>query len=412
MTRERESRRISVLLFYGTVLLLAWLAYRIVEPFLVQIGWAVVLAICLGPIQERLCPRFGPTRTAAILVVFVVILLVLPLVFAGTALLTQGHQAVANLQSQLEDKGGASAWLHQGWEWARSKVPMLPTEAEAIAKITNSVGGVAGFMASRAGGLLAGAAAFLFNLVITLGILFFLLRDTASFASGLKRILPFGSEQNERLVSLSRDLVAASVTATLAISLLQGLVGGVTFALLGIGGAAVWGLIMGLLSFLPLVGATLVWLPTALWLVLAGSLVKGIVLLLVGVLIMGNVDNVVRPLLLSGKARMNTLVLLVSLLGGVSAFGFIGIVLGPLVAAVVTALFESYAQPPVATAAPIEPAAAPEPPATPTPPHRNPTQPSSSAIRRHCNPPPPHPLRFQLALSCSRVLLTKCSTGT
>jgi predicted PurR-regulated permease PerM len=132
------------------------------------------------------------------------------------------------------------------------------------------------------------------------------------------------------------------VTATLVIAAVQGLVGGVTFAILGIPGAAVWGLIMGILSFLPLVGATLIWLPASVWLVLSGSIGKGIGLLLVGVLIMGNVDNVVRPLLLSGKARMNTLVMLVSLLGGVSAFGFIGIVLGPLVAAMITALAETY----------------------------------------------------------------------
>ena len=99
---------------------------------------------------------------------------------------------------------------------------------------------------------------------------------------------------------------------------------------------------MGILSLLPLVGATLVWLPAAVWLALSGSLVKGIVLAAVGVLILGNVDNVVRPLLLSGKAQMNTLVLIISLMGGVSAFGFIGIVLGPLVAALVTALVESY----------------------------------------------------------------------
>src|SRR5262245_58611863 len=149
----------------------------------------------------------------------------------------------------------------------------------------------------------------------------------------------------------------ACVTATVGISVIQGLLGGAAFALLGIKGAAVWGLVMGILSLLPLVGATLVWLPAALWLALSGSMTKGIVLLAVGAGIMGNVDNVVRPLLLSGKARMNTLVLLVSLLGGVSAFGFIGIVLGPLVAAIATAVFESYLEPPPAEPPPPEAAA-------------------------------------------------------
>jgi predicted PurR-regulated permease PerM len=104
-----------------------------------------------------------------------------------------------------------------------------------------------------------------------------------------------------------------------------------------------WGLIMAILSFLPLVGAALVWGPVALWLAVSGHLVKGLVLALVGVLILGNVDNVVRPLLLAGKSKINTLVLIISIMGGVSAFGFIGIVLGPVVAAVLTGLVETYA---------------------------------------------------------------------
>ena len=127
MSRDRESRRISTLIFYGTVLLLAWLAYRIVEPFLVQIGWAVVLAICLDPIQARLRPRLGPTRTALLLTALVVVLLVLPVAFAGTALVGEGQQAVSDIRSQLEDEGGAAAWLHTGWEWLRGSCPSCPT---------------------------------------------------------------------------------------------------------------------------------------------------------------------------------------------------------------------------------------------------------------------------------------------
>ncbi len=363
MTRERESRRIASLLFYGTVILLAWLTYRIVEPFLVEIGWAIVFTICLQPLQHRLRPRLGPTRTALFLTVLVLVLFILPVLFAGSALLNEGQGLVTTLRNELANKGGAAAWLYTAWDWIRSKLPWLPPDDEVIARVGASAGDVAGFMASRAGALVKGAVTLVFNLAITLGLLFFFLRDSPAFAAGLRRLLPFGPEQNERLLGLAEELVSASVTATLLIGLIQGLIGGLTFALLGIQGAAVWGLLMGILSFLPLVGATLIWLPAAAWLLLSGSIGKGIVLLVVGIGILGNVDNVVRPFVLSGKSRMNTLVLIVSLMGGVSAFGFIGIVLGPLVAAIVTALFESYLEPPPAAAPP--PAV--EAPATATP---------------------------------------------
>jgi predicted PurR-regulated permease PerM len=211
-----------------------------------------------------------------------------------------------------------------------------------IARVTASLGSVAQFLAGQAGGLLRSALGLVVSLFITLGVLFFLLRDAPQFAEKVQRVLPFGAEQNQRLTTLAAELVAASVSATLAIALLQGLIGGLAFALLGIDGAVLWGVMMTLLSLVPLVGAALVWAPAAIWLALSGSLARGIVLAAVGLLIMSQVDNVIRPLLLSGKAKMNTLVLLISLLGGVSAFGFIGIVLGPLVAALLTAIVESY----------------------------------------------------------------------
>ena len=367
MPHKAEAEKVSQLLFYGTVLLICWLAYRIVHPFLVEIGWAVVLAICLDPIRVRLLPRLGPTRTAAVLTVASVVLLVIPVVFVGTAVIAQGGSAVTYLNDQLKDQGGAASWFHQGWEWARQRAPFLPAEEEVIAKITASVGRVAEFVAGQAGGLLKGVANFLFSLVIVLAVLFFLLRDASSFARALRRALPFGAEQNERLMALTSDLVSASVTATIAVAAVQGVIGGLTFALLGVSGYVLWGVMMFLLAFLPLVGATLVWLPAAVWLALSGSIVKGIVLALVGVLVLGNVDNVLRPLLLSGKSQMNTLVLIISLMGGVSAFGFIGIVLGPLVAAILTALAESYrADRAELTAAAPEAPAASAPPASPT----------------------------------------------
>jgi predicted PurR-regulated permease PerM len=365
MSRKTEAERVSQLVFYGTVLLIGWLAYRIVQPFLVEIGWAVVLAICLDPVRVRLLPRLGPTRTALLLTLAVLVLLVIPIVFVGTAVVAQGGPAVDYLQAQLQDQGGAARWFHEGWEWARARAPFLPTEQEAIAKVTASVGKVAEFLAGQAGGLLKGAANFLFALVITLAVLFFVLRDGVAFQVALRRVLPFGTEQNERLLVITSDLVSASVTATLAIAALQGAIGGVVFALLGIPGSVLWGTMMGILALLPLVGATLVWLPAAVWLALSGSLVKGIVLALMGVLVLGNVDNVVRPLLLAGKSQMNTLVLIISLMGGVAAFGFIGIVLGPLVAAILTALVGSYQVEEEPTPAPAlaAPAAPPSPPA-------------------------------------------------
>jgi predicted PurR-regulated permease PerM len=345
MTRPEDSQRLGNLAFYAAVLLVAYLGYQIVQPFLIEIAWAAVLAICLAPVQDRLSRRIGWLRSAVLLTVLTLLLLFLPALAAVTALVQKGPALVDYVHGQLNDRGGPMGLFHLVWDWLHQRLPFLPPEEDIVSRASASIGGFAGGLASRAGSVVKGAVSVVFSLLLTLGILFFLLKDQRALAAAAPRLLPFGRAQNERLLTLMRDIVSASVTSTLAIAIIQGILGAIAFLALGVPGAALWAGVMTVLALLPAVGSALVWAPAAIWLAVSGSLVKGIVLAAVGVLILGNVDNVVRPLLLSGSARMNTLVLIISLLGGVSAFGFIGIVLGPVVAAVFTALVESYQLP-------------------------------------------------------------------
>jgi predicted PurR-regulated permease PerM len=342
MKRRSESGRLAHAVFYGTVLLVAWIVWKVVQPFALEIGWAVVLAICLNPIRLRVEPRFGRTRTALLLVLGVLVLVVVPLVFVGHTLYDSGGSGVQYVQRRLASEGGAGGLFHRLWEWAHARIPFLPDEQTAISELSHRLAQVMTFAASQAGRIVAGVLSFLFSLVIMLSILFFLLRDAAGFEAMVRRVMPFEPDQNDRFVRIATELVSASVTASLLIAAVQGIVGGFVLWLLGVKGAVLWGLIMAILSFLPLVGAALVWGPVALWLAVSGHFVKGLVLALVGVLVLGNVDNVVRPLLLAGKSKINTLVLIISIMGGVSAFGFIGIVLGPLAAVMLEAILESY----------------------------------------------------------------------
>ncbi len=366
MSQPGKVQSPTSLVFYGAVLVIGYLGFQIVRPFLSEIAWAIVLAICLAPVQERLAKRLGPMRSAALITLMVVFLLVLPTLLAIGMLVSQGPQVVDYVETQLRNRGGPMGLFTLAWEWLHTRLPMLPSEEEVVQKLSSSLGAVASEAASRAGSIVKGAVSFVFGLVITLGILFFLLKDAPEMTRAARRLLPFGREQNDRLLSLTRDIVSASVTSMLVIAVIQGVVGGLTFLFLGIDGAALWGGLIAVLSTLPAVGAALVWAPAAIWLAVSGSLVKGVILALVGLLVLGNVDNVVRPLLLSGSARMSTLVLIISLLGGVSAFGFIGIVLGPVVAAVLTALVESYVL--VPEAEPAAPETVPEPPPVAPPP--------------------------------------------
>jgi predicted PurR-regulated permease PerM len=324
------------------VLLVAWIMWKVVQPFALEIGWAVVLAICLNPIRLRIEPRLGRTKTALALVLGVLVIVVVPVVFVGHTLYDSGGSGVEYVQRKFAESGGAGGLFHRFWVWVHARAPFLPDEETVVADLSHRVAQVLTFAAGQAGRIVVGVATFLFSLAIMLSILFFLLRDASGFEGMLRRAMPFEPEQNDRFVRIATELVSASVTASLLIAAVQGIVGGIVLWLLGVKAAVLWALIMAILSFLPLVGAALVWGPVALWLAVSGHFVKGVVLALVGVLILGNVDNVVRPLLLAGKSKINTLVLIISIMGGVSAFGFIGIVLGPLAAVMLEAILESY----------------------------------------------------------------------
>jgi predicted PurR-regulated permease PerM len=187
------------------------------------------------------------------------------------------------------------------------------------------------FLAPQVGAVVADLFATLGSLFVMLFALFFLLRDGHILGRWVRDLLPVSEQESDRLVTDTRDLVMASVGAGLLVAAAQGAIGGLTYWLLGISAPVVWGVVMAICSLIPVVGSALVWVPTALWLLLSGEVGRGVILIVVGVLGIGMVDNILRPLLLSGRTSASGLVIFLGLLGGVSAFGFIGLVLGPII---------------------------------------------------------------------------------
>jgi predicted PurR-regulated permease PerM len=344
-----EGERVATVFFYAIVLLLGYLFLRIVAPFAAPLGWAAVLAIVVYPWHQRLIPRYGVARAAGMSTLVVTILIVGPGLAVLTAFVQESRAALSNVDGNAF-AGQQLALLEQGWNRIRGFIP----GAQAVdlrVLIDQAISRTGGFLAVRIGGLLADIAVLLFQLFVTLFALFFFLRDADPLMQHLRRLLPFEDLRRERMIRQTRELVYASIAAGLMIASLQGLAGGVVFALLGLGAPVFWGVMMGFLALLPFVGTWIVWTPAAIWLLATGHVVKGVILLVLGLTIVGSIDNFLRPMILSGRAQMNGLLMFISLLGGVSAFGLLGIVIGPLVAAIVSGLFDAYAAPPGLTSA-------------------------------------------------------------
>ena len=340
LATEREL--VATLFFYGVHVLLGYLLLLIFAPFFAPLGWAAVLAIFVYPWHERLVPRYGHTRAAGISTAVVTLLIVGPGLVVLTAFVSESRAALAQLDRETLTR--QLTIVQNAWDRIRVLIPGA-SSVDLGSLIDNAISRTGGFLAARVGGLLADILVLLFQLFVTLFALFFFLRDADAIMRELRRALPFEDLRRERMIRQTRELVYASIAAGLLIASLQGLAGGVVFALLGLGAPVFWGVMMGLLALLPFVGTWVVWAPAAIWLLATGQFVKGVVLGLLGATLVGTIDNFLRPAILSDRAQMNGLLMFISLLGGVSVFGLLGIVLGPLVTAIVTGLFEAYATP-------------------------------------------------------------------
>lgn len=337
-----ERDRATTILFFGVVLFLGYLFLRIVTPFLIPLGWAAVLAIFVYPWHEKLVRRWGHGRAAALSTFMVTLLIVGPGLVVLTAFVQESRAALSTVDRDAF--AGQLVLLEQGWNRIRVFIP----GAQGIdlrSLIDETIAKTGGFLATRVGGLLADIVVLLFQLFVTLFALFFFLRDADTIMAEVRRSLPFEDLRRERMIRQTRELVYASIAAGVLIASLQGLAGGVLFALLGLGAPVFWGVMMAFLALLPFVGTWVVWLPAAIWLIATAQLLKGIVLIVVGFTIVGGIDNFLRPAIMAGRAQMNGLLMFISLLGGVSVFGLLGLVLGPLVIAIVSALFDAYAGP-------------------------------------------------------------------
>jgi predicted PurR-regulated permease PerM len=218
-----------------------------------------------------------------------------------------------------------SAWLQQYFPSMKSVDPV-----QIVQQGTEWLGQ---FLAARAGAAAKNAAFFLLDLFIMLFAMFYLFRDADQIVDAARRLLPFDEPRSEQMLAQARDLISASVTASLVISLVQGLIGGVTFLLVGLPAPIFWGVVMAFAALLPLVGSWIIWVPAALWLASQGHVAGAAALAIACGLVAGTIDHFVRPILLSGRARMSPLLVFISVLGGISVFGMLGFVLGPIVVA-------------------------------------------------------------------------------
>jgi predicted PurR-regulated permease PerM len=334
--------RLRTMLFYGIVIVVAYAVFRVVEPFIVPLAWAAVLVVLAHPFFDWLEPRLGRTQAALIATLGVTLVLIVPTLAALYGFAQQGIGAVHSVQQGVAN--GKFSWVNREWDYVQRHFPQLGS-ADLGESLRDWAGAAATFVATKLGTILAHAAAFIFDLCVTILVMFYLFRDSEGMVSRLRELLPFAPEQRNLMLKETEDLIFASVMSTAAGALVQGFLGGVSFYAAGIGAPIFWGVMIAFFSLIPAVGSALIWVPASVTVMVSGHVTKGIVLLAFYGLVIAAVDYVLRPWLISGRSEMGGLVIFISVLGGVKVFGLLGIVLGPIVVALMASLLDLYVPP-------------------------------------------------------------------
>lgn len=333
-------KRLGTALFYGIVILLVYLVYLIFAPFLVPLAWAAVLVVVSYPVFERLAVRHGRPKAAALTTLGVTLILIVPMLFVMIEFVRQGYGAVQSVR--LEFANGHFASI--GAFWARMQVRFPELASVDLSDTLEHYGELAAsYVGARVGVILKSTAATLFDLAMTILAMFYFYRDSDLLVGRLRDVLPFEPADRDHMIEGARSMILASVTSSLVTAAAHGALGGAAFAIARVPSPIFWGVMMAFASLVPVIGSALVWIPVSISLLVGGHMLRGILVIAFCVVISSVADSVIRPLLISGRAQMGGLLIFISVLGGITVFGMLGIVLGPIVVVTAASVLDLYA---------------------------------------------------------------------
>lgn len=324
----------------GATLAFLWL----IAPFAGAILWAVIAAVVFAPVQAAMLRAMPAHRTGAALATLAVIVaaVIVPTILLASALIDEASGVYAGLINGTIQPGRwfTETSMHLP-RWARHWLAGVGLGDPAGVQRRVAAWLAASFQTLAGQAFTMGQSAF--GLFVALGVMlyltFFLLRDGVQIAARVVAAIPLPPAQVQALVAKFVAVIRATIKGSLVVAILQGTIGGLTFWALGLHGALLWGVAMGVFSLFPAVGTGLIWVPVALYLLATGAFWQGAALALCGVFVISTVDNIVRPILVGRDARMPDYVVLIATLGGFELLGFNGFVVGPVIAALFMAIW-------------------------------------------------------------------------
>jgi len=337
--------------FFVLLLVLLYGAFLILSPFVKALIWAAILAVLFYPAYDWLLRVFKGKATLAALTIIVLIALVI--VLPGIQIVGFLAEEVVELVKSvgaLTNSEGVETWKRHPWiQWLLGWWSMLGVELAKfkfeidLRKVVIQGAQVSsGVVLSQLTGAAQNIFLFVANLLLVLFTLFFFLRDGAAFCYRLRRLLPMDPEHQERLFTNIVNAVTAVVHGCLVVAMIQGFLAGLAYWVLGVPYAIVWGVATAFFALLPVGGSTIVTIPVTIYLFMQGDIIRGVLMAIWALGVVGGVDNVLKPIFIGTRLKLPMLLLFFGILGGLSVFGALGLILGPVLFALLAAFLDLY----------------------------------------------------------------------
>ncbi|MFM4705574.1 AI-2E family transporter [Aeromonas bivalvium] len=315
-------------------------------PFFSAIFWACMIGVLFLPINEKIRHQFklGKNGASLLTLLLCVVVLIVPVLFLGWSFMKEINGLYQTMQAGKINFGEYLDTIKTSFPALHDIMSSLGIDyGEVRNHLTNAVVFITRYIAQHAFSVGQGAFSLILDICIMLYVAFFMIRDGQHLVEKIIHALPLGNRRERLMLAKFSEVARATMKGNFAVAILQGLLGGIIFAVLGIQGPIIWGVVMTLLSMIPVVGAGLIWGPVAVYLFASGNLVDAVILTLFGALVIGLVDNILRPILVGRDTKMPDYLILLSTLGGIIVFGINGFVLGPIIAALFTTTWLIFA---------------------------------------------------------------------
>jgi predicted PurR-regulated permease PerM len=314
-----------------------YLCYLLALPFLPALAWAMAFAVLFTPLQRWLEKKLRRPSLAAVACLLIVgSIVVVPAALIGTQLVEQVAVGAEVIDSEM---------ARGTWRKRIAQNTRLAPVLEAVERDLNlpdTVKSSAAWISGTAASLVRGGVVQLVALALTFYLLFFFLRDRDTALRSMRALSPLTDRQTDAILGRVRDTIFATIYGTLAVSSVQGVLGGLMFWILGLPAPLLWGVVMALLGIVPVLGAFIVWIPAALFLLLEGRWIAALILTAWGIFVVGTIDNLLRPVLVGNRLKLHTVLAFLSVVGGLLLFGSSGLILGPVVLTITIGLIEVW----------------------------------------------------------------------